>query len=54
MEVNMDTTFYKGVKIGELTLEQFVQGVMKILPSSMFGSTLPTYGQEGQIFFKKM
>lgn len=54
MEVNMDTTFYKGVKIGELTLEQFMQNIMRFLPSNMYGWSLPAYGQEGQIFFKKM
>lgn len=54
MEVNMDATFYKTVKIGDLTIEQFIQSVMKILPSSMYGTDLPTNGAEGQIFFKKM
>lgn len=54
MEVNMDATFYKGVKIGELTIEQLIQAVMKVLPSSMYGTTIPTNGVEGQIFFKKM
>lgn len=54
MEVNMDAVFYKTVKIGELTLEQFIQSIMQILPPSMYGTSTPTNGVEGQIFFKKM
>lgn len=55
MEVSMDATFYGSVKIGELTLEQFIQSVMKVLPSTMYGTGDPPTGAvTGQIYFKKL
>ena len=54
LEVAMDSIFYGNVKIGDMTLAQFIQGIMAVLPSSMYGATLPSSGQNGQIFFKKM
>lgn len=54
LEVAFDAKFYKSIEVGELTLEQYIQSIMKILPSHMYGDTLPASGEEGQIFFKKM
>lgn len=55
MEVSMDTTFYSSVKIGEVSLEQYIQNIMKILPSDMYGSGDPPTGAVvGQIYFKKL
>lgn len=55
LEVSMDATFYGGITIGEKTLEQYIQSVMKILPSDMYGSADPPAGAAiGQIYFKKL
>lgn len=55
MEVSMDATFFGGFKIGELTLDQYIQSIMKILPKDMYGSGDPPTGATvGQIYFKKL
>ena len=55
LEVSMDATFWGAIKIGEQTLTEFIQNVMKILPSTMYGSGDPPTGASiGQIYFKKL
>lgn len=55
LEVSMDATFFGGIKIGEKSLEQYIQSVMKILPSDMYGTSDPPTGAViGQIYFKKL
>lgn len=55
LEVSMDATFWGAIKIGEQTLKEFIQDVMKILPSTMYGSGDPPTGASiGQIYFKKL
>lgn len=55
LEVSMDATFFGGIKIGEKTLEQYIQSIMKVLPSDMYGSGDPPTGAVlGQIYFKKL
>ena len=51
----MDTTFFGGIKVGEKTLEQYIQGIMKILPPDMYGDDDPPTGAVlGQIYYKKL
>ena len=60
MEVSMDTTFYKKVSIfdekaGEVSLAEYIQSIMKILPKSMYGEgEPPSDAIIGQIYFKKV
>lgn len=55
LEVSMDTTFFGGIKVGEKTLEQYIQGIMKILPPDMYGDDDPPTGAVlGQIYYKKL
>lgn len=55
MEVGMDAIFFAGIKIGDITLEQFIKDAMNVLPPNMYGtSDPPATGQIGQIYFKKL
>lgn len=55
LEVSMDATFFGGIKVGEQTLAQYIQGIMKVLPPDMYGSEDPPVNAViGQIYFKKL
>lgn len=56
MEVAMDATFYNEIfiKNKQQTLEDYIRSLMKVLSSDMYGSTLPSSGTQGQLFFKKV
>lgn len=56
MEVSMDAIFFNEIfiKNNQTTLEDYIRSVMKVLSDDMYGGALPSSGEAGQIFFKRI
>ncbi len=56
LEVAMESIFFNEIYIGNnsTTLEDYIRTIMQILSSDMYGDALPSSGEVGQIFFKRV
>lgn len=58
MEVSMEAKFFNEVYIKELTLEEYIRSIMKVLGEGMYGSADPAdvikTPETGQVYFKQV